>query len=394
MNIVDIVLVLLLVLAAFSGYRQGLVTALLTLIGAVGGAMLGIRLAPLLIDQVPDSAAKIAIAIALMVAGVGLGELLGSWLGSLITRRLRWRPVRAVDRGLGLVGQAIAVLAVAWLIALPLAAAPVPWLSSQIRTSAVLGGVDRVMPPAAQDVSARLRTVFVGPDFPAILAPLAPAPNTPVERPDPGLGHNAAALGARESIVKVRALAPACSQAMEGTGFVIAPGVVVTNAHVVAGASTVRIDTGTGRLATSVMAFDPEVDLAVLAVPDLTAPPLSIATEPAASGDSAVAAGYPLDGPFTLSPMRVRSKIMLTGPDITGEHTVTREVYTLRGQVRPGNSGGPLLAPDGTVLGVIFGAAIDNPNVGFALTADEIRPVIAASRTGPVPVATGACLVH
>ncbi len=391
MNVADFVIVLLLIGAAISGYRQGLITAMLTLVGAIGGALLGIRIAPLLAGQMSDGGAKVAVGIALLVAGVGVGELAGQWLGSLLTRRITWRPAVAVDRGLGLVGHTVAVLIVTWLIAVPLAATPFPWLSSQIRSSAVLSGVNQAMPPSAVEVSGQLRALFVGPNFTQILAPLAPAPDIPVEAPDEALGGNTAAVDQRGSILKIRAIAPSCSQQMEGSGFVVADGVVVTNAHVVAGSASVRVQAAGQLRAATVVRYDPEVDIAVLRVPGLSARPMQFAPRPASAGDDAIAAGYPLDGPFTLTPARIRAEFNLRGPNIYSSKTVVREVYTLRAVVRPGNSGGPLLAPDGTVLGVVFGAAIDNPEVGFALTAEEVAPVIQEGMASRKSVDTGAC---
>lgn len=394
MNIADVVLVLLLIGAAASGYRRGFVTAVATLVGAVAGALVGVRVAPAIADMASEPTAQLVIGIALLIVGVGAGELVGQWVGSLVTRHVTWRPAVAVDRGLGLVGHTVGVLVVAWLVAVPLAAAPLPWLSTQIRSSAVLAGVNNVMPPAAERLSGQLRAMFVGSDFPQILSPLAPAPDTPVGTPDPALADRPAIESRQASILKIRADAPQCSQAMEGSGFVVAPGVVVTNAHVVAGSSTVRVDSGSGALTATVVRYDPDVDLAVLKVRGLGAPPLTFAGTPASSGDDAVAAGYPLDGPFTVAPQRIRAEILLQGPNIYSTDTVTRQVYTLRGSVRPGNSGGPLLAPDGQVLGVVFGAAIDNPDVGFALTAAEVAPDIAAGRASTAPVSTGACTGH
>lgn len=394
MNIADVVLVLLLIGAAASGYRRGFVTAVTTLVGAVAGALVGVRLAPAVAGLVSEPPAQLVIGIALLIAGVGVGEMVGQWVGSLISRHVTWRPAVAVDRGLGLVGHAIGVLIVAWLVAVPLAAAPLPWLSTQIRSSSVLAGVNDVMPPEAERLSGQLRALFVGSDFPQILSPLAPAPDSPVQTPDPTLSQNPTIAAKRTSILKVRADAPRCSQAMEGSGFVAGPGMVVTNAHVVAGSSTVRVEAASGPLAATVVHYDPDMDLAVLRVRGLAAPALTFSSDAAVSGDDAVAAGYPLDGPFTLSPIRIRSEILLQGPNIYSTDTVTRQVYTLRGSVRPGNSGGPLLTPDGQVLGVVFGAAIDNPDVGFALTAAEVQPDIAASRTATAPVSTGACAGH
>jgi S1-C subfamily serine protease len=296
-----------------------------------------------------------------------------------------------VDRTLGLFGNALAVLLVIWLIAVPLAAVPLPALSSAIRGSAVLGKVDDVIPSQAQDLSTRLREVFNSSGFPAILDPLTPTPNTAVDPPDQQVVSSAGVDAAGESILKVRAVAQSCARRMEGTGFVIGRGKVMTNAHVVAGSDRAVVETAEGSLDATVVLYDPQTDLAVLDVPDLTAPGLTFASGRAASGDDAIVAGFPLDGPYTLTPARVRSIIQLRGPNIYSSETVTREVYTLRAQVRPGNSGGPLLAPDGTVLGVIFGAAIDETDVGFALTAQEVAPVVQAGLADESAASTQSC---
>lgn len=397
MNIADVVLVLILLGAAASGYRRGLVAMLTAMAGAVLGAVIGIKLAPQAGSLVHHPAGRIAISIAIVLAAVGVGQMVGRWAGSRLAGLLSWRPVQAVDRGLGMVGQTVAVLVVIWLIAVPLAALPLPWLSAQIRTSAVLAEVDGVMPPQAQQISARLRALFVGTGLPQILDPLTPAPDTPVAPPDPALARDPALAALAASIPKIHAESRACAQAMEGSGFVVAPGRVVTNAHVVAGSSTVTVQVADGRsLRATVVEFDPEVDIAVLSVPSLAAAPLTLADDPAgaSAGDDAAAAGYPLGGPFTLSPMRLRATIRLTGPDIYGADTVTREVYTLRGTIRPGNSGGPLLDADGAVIGVVFGAAIDKPDVGFALTLRQAMMPIAKGVNARQAADTGSCVAR
>ena len=390
-NVVDVVVVLLVVAAAIAGYRQGFITAIFTLVTAIAGAVVAIWVAPALMELVQDSTAKIAIGIACVIVGVGVGEIAGSTVGRAISRKIDWRPAQAVDRTLGLFGNALAVLLVIWLIAVPLAAVPLPALSSAIRGSAVLGKVDEVIPSQAQDLSSRLREVFNSSGFPAILDPLAPTPNTAVDPPNQQVVSSAGVDAAGGSILKVRAVAESCARRMEGTGFVIGRGKVLTNAHVVAGSDRAVVETGSGNLDATVVLYDPQTDLAVLDVPDLTAPALTFASTPAASGDDAIVAGFPLDGPYTLTPARVRSTIQLRGPNIYSSATVTREVYTLRAQVRPGNSGGPLLAPDGTVLGVIFGAAIDETDVGFALTAAEVAPVVQAGLADDTAASTQRC---
>ncbi len=315
-------------------------------------------------------------------------------VGRAISKRISWRPAQAVDRTLGLFGYAFAVLIVIWLIAVPLASVPLPWLSSAIRSSTVLARVDEVMPDQAQDVSTQLREVFNDSGFPAILDPLAPTPNTSVDPPDPSLGATPEVAAAAQSILKVRAVAECCSRRMEGTGFVIGPGRVMTNAHVVAGSNRAGVEVDGGTLDGTVVLYDAHRDLAVLDVPELATlgvPALRFAADPAAAGDDAIVAGYPLDGPYTLTPARVRATIQLRGPNIYSDETVTREVYTLRGEVLPGNSGGPVLRPDGTVLGVIFGAAIDETDVGFALTAAEVAPVVEAGLDDDSAASTEAC---
>lgn len=390
-NVVDVIVVLLVVAAAIAGFRQGFITAIFTLVTAIAGAVVAIWIAPYLMDLVQDSTAKIAIGIACVIVGVGVGEIAGSTVGRAISRTIDWRPAQALDRALGLFGNALAVLLVIWLIAVPLAAVPFPWLSSAIRGSAVLGKVNEVIPNQAQDLSTRLREVFNSSGFPAILDPLAPTPNTAVDPPDQQVVASPAVEVAGRSIMKVRAIAQSCARRMEGTGFVIGPGKVMTNAHVVAGSDRAVVETDAGSLEATVVLYDPQTDLAVLDVPDLTAPALQFAAERASSGDNAIVAGFPLDGPYTLSAARVRSTVQLRGPNIYSDATVTREVYTLRAQVRPGNSGGPLLAPDGTVLGVIFGAAIDETDVGFALTADEVAPVVQAGLADDTAASTLSC---
>ncbi|MET3807118.1 S1-C subfamily serine protease [Nakamurella sp. UYEF19] len=391
MNFVDALVIVLLLAAAWSGFRRGFINSSIALIGAVGGAVIGIRLAPLLMSHVDQSAAKVALGIACVIVGVGIGEIAGATVGKALAGRITWRPAKALDHGLGLVGHTIAVLVVTWMIAIPLGSTPYPWLASAVRSSSVLGAVDDVMPDGVRDISSRMRQLFDDSGFPAILDPLTPTPDVNVGPPDSTLAVSAALRTSGQSVLKVRGVATSCTRRIEGSGFVIAPGKFLTNAHVVAGTDRLVIEQGRTSLPATVVVYDPNRDLAVLDVPGLTRPALTFATAPAKAGDSAAPAGYPLDGPFTITPGRIRSEITLNGPNIYSSATVNRDVYTLRANVRAGNSGGPLLAADGTVIGVVFGAAIDKPDIGFALTAAEVAPVVAAGLVDHTAAATGAC---
>ena len=207
----------------------------------------------------------------------------------------------------------------------------------------MLGAVDEVMPNSVRDVSTRMRQLFDDSGFPAILDPLTPTPDVQVSAPDPTLAATPALRKSGLSVLKVRGIAPSCSRQIEGSGFVIGPGKLITNAHVVAGTSRLTVQQGDSSLPATVVVYDPNRDLAVLDVPGLTRPALEFAGKSAKEGQSVAAAGYPLDGPFTISPGRIRSEITLNGPNIYSSTTVTRDVYTLRANVRAGNSGGPLL---------------------------------------------------
>lgn len=393
MNFVDALVIVLLLGAAWSGFRRGLISSLISLVGAIGGAVAAIRLAPLLMSRVDDSAAKVAIGIACVVIGIGIGEVAGSTLGRALSERVTWRPAKALDHGLGLIGHTLAIVVVTWIAALPLAAVPYPPLASAVRSSVVLGEVDKVMPDGLRDLSTRMRQLLDTSGFPAILEPLAPSPDVAVGTPDAGLAASAPLRRAGNSVVKVRGVAQSCSRQVEGSGFVIGPEKLMTNAHVVAGTDRVAVEVGRTTLPATVVLYDPNRDLAVLDVPGLTRPALTFAAKAARPGQSAAPAGYPLDGPFTITPGRVSSDIVLRGPNIYSSATVSRKVYTLRSAVRPGNSGGPLLATDGSVLGVVFGAAYQ-PDVGFALTAAEVAPDVAAGLTDDTAADTGRCTVE
>lgn len=392
MTFIDAIIVVLILWAALSGMRQGLIVAGLSLVGAVGGAILALRLAPLVMGQLDDTGARVALGIACVIVGVGLGELAGSSVGRALSRKVTWQPAVVVDRSLGLVGHTLAVILVTWLVALPLAAAPIPWLSSAVRSSTLLKMIDDGMPSGAQQISAVLGRALGESGLPTILEPLGRTPDSAVAAPDPALARSAAVLSARPSIVKVMADAPQCSRGMEGTGFVIAPGKVMTNAHVVAGSATTTVQTESETLSATVVLYDPETDLAVLSVPELQENALTFDAQDQPSGTDAIVAGFPLNGPFTVVPARVATSFVLRGPDIYDADTVRREVYTLRGVVRPGNSGGPLLASDGSVIGVVFGTAPDVADVGYALTGAEVADVLSVGRNDTSRASTGACI--
>ncbi|SFP66212.1 Colicin V production protein [Amycolatopsis arida] len=392
MNWVDVLVVLLAVLAALSGARQGVVIALPAFLGVILGAVAGIKVAPMVVELFENPAARVAFAVATMVFLVALGETLGVWVGTKVKRGISSAKLSGADSALGAIVQGAVVFVVAWIIALPLTSvAALPGLASAINNSTVLGGVNSVMPRFAHGLPNDLRRLLDESGLPSVLAPFQQAPITEIEPPDESLQSSPVVRQLRDSVVKIRGSAPSCSRSLEGSGFVVAPQRVMTNAHVVAGTDEVAVETTAGRFPARVVYYDPETDVAILAVPGFTAPPLRLSPEDAAAGDDAIVLGFPLDGPYTARPARVRQRVNLRGPDIYDEKTVQRDVYTVRGQVRSGNSGGPMVDERGRVVGVVFGASVEDRDTGFVLTADEVRPEIEAAPGFGARVSTGRC---
>lgn len=395
MSWVDLVVIGLALIAAVSGWRHGLAVAALSFVGVLGGAIIGVRLAPVLASGIENPTVRIVLSIAVVVLLVALGEATGVFFGRRIRDRITGERVLAVDSTLGSILQAVTVVLAAWLVALPLASASFPGLAAGVRGSEVLRAVDGVMPAGAKQLPDELRRLLDDSDFPNVLSPFAETPITEIGPPDATLVRSPAIRLVGESVLKVRAKAPSCQRQMEGTGFIIGPRLVMTNAHVVAGSATALVETAGRDLAADVVYYDPRTDLAVLRVGRaLRADPLTFEPAPAKAGDDAIVLGYPLDGNFTVTPARVRQSIKLKGPDIYESGEVVRDVYTVRAKVLSGNSGGPMINTEGRVTGVVFGAAVDDPETGFVLTVDQVAPAVQKVLSlgdNPAEVGTGSC---
>lgn len=213
----------------------------------------------------------------------------------------------------------------------------------------------------------------------------------PVDAPDANLANSPVVAAVRSSVVKVRGVADRCQKIFEASGFVVAPSAVMSTAHEVAGADISFVEVDGKTYDAQVVSYDPIADVSILGVPNLTAQPLQFADSGARSGTDAIVLGYPGDGELVAAPARIRQVIELDGPDIYRSMTTTREVYTIRGAVAQGSSGGPLIDVDGRVLGVVFGAAVDDRETGFALTAKEVARQM-ANVGNTRPVFTGECL--
>jgi S1-C subfamily serine protease len=388
---IDVALVLLMLLFAISGYRQGFVIGALSFAGFFGGALIGLQLGPFVAQRFADDAVRVVVSLIAIFGLAVLGQAHAGWLGTHLRHAITSRVGRRVDDAGGAVVSVLAVLVVAWLVAVPLGTSSLPWLASSVRNSAILHGVNRVMPQQAQALSQALRETVDTQGFPEVFGELSPTRAREVAAPDPRLAGSKVVANARPSVVKVLGTAPSCSRRIEGSGFVYAEERVMTNAHVVAGTRSVEVEIGDEKLDGRVVVYDPNRDLAVLYVPGLDAPVMPFAQRDAQANADAIVLGFPLDGPFNAQSARVRDLGDITGPDIYDSKDVTREIYTIRALVRSGNSGGPLVGTNGQVLGVIFAAAADDRNTGFAVSAQEASPVATAGQSRTRATGTGAC---
>jgi S1-C subfamily serine protease len=388
----DIAVLAVAFVAAISGWRSGALGSLLSFVGVLLGAVAGVLLAPHLVAQISAPRAKLFAALFLILALVVVGEVAGVVLGRAVRSAIRSDGVRFFDSLIGMALQLVVVLTAAWLLATPLTQSKdQPALAAAVRGSRVLAEVNDMAPPWLKTVPRRLSALLNTSGLPAVLEPFSRTPVVAVATPDAALAGNPVVAATAPSVVKVHAIAPSCQKVLEGSGFVLSPDRVMTNAHVVAGADTVTVAVNGNPYDATVVDYDPSVDIAILAAHNLPAQPLAFADETAKTGTDALVMGYPGGGDFQATPARVREIIQLSGPDIYRNATVTREVYTVRATVEQGNSGGPMIDTNGRVLGVVFGAAVDDNDTGFVLTAKEVSAQLAKiGDTQAVP--TGACV--
>jgi S1-C subfamily serine protease len=391
---IDVVLLFVAAWYAISGYRQGLVVSALSLGGFLGGALLAMLAVPVATQGLTPGLHRSFVVLVGVLLLAWLGQLLGAVIGGKVREQLTFRPVQVVDQMLGAVAGLVSVGLVAWFVGGALRASPSPVVARAVASSKVLAAVDGVIPDQLTTLANGFRDAVAGSSFPRVFAGVAPERILAVPQPDAGAMPPSLLAKAQRSIVKVTGEARSCSRGQEGSGFVVAAERVATNAHVVAGVRAPKVQVrGMGwRYDARVVLFDAKRDIAVLAVPGLTAPALRLGRD-LDSGADAVVAGFPRNGPFTPSPARVRSVIEATGEDIYGQPGVARQVYSLYAEVEPGNSGGPLLAVDGSLAGIVFAKSLDDPATGYALTLGESRQDLLIGAAATDPVSTGGCAV-
>jgi S1-C subfamily serine protease len=385
--VLDVMLVLVFIGALVNGYRSGILGTAAGLVGLIAGGIAAYFVMPWItgIVPVPEWRAPAAIIAALVL--LSLGSWLGAVVGSALRHGARAVKLGVLDRVLGAIGNLLVTAFVVALVGSGVSAMGVPVLSPAVASSRVLQVLDDVTPAPARTLLAELRTAALGGAIPWLVDVLE-APRESPELPT-GVIDDAELARAAASVVRITGPAFECGSSLSGSGFVVAENRIVTNAHVVAGVTEPIVEApGQPAVEGRVVAFDPENDLALIAVEGLATPPLAIA-QPAAGADVAVA-GYPFGGPFELRPARVMSSGPVTINE--GGSTSTRDIMTLAADVDHGNSGGPVLTLDGAVGGVVFAKADSVDNVGFAIPVATLAPLAAEAPSLSAPVASGSCV--
>jgi S1-C subfamily serine protease len=389
LNLLDWLLVVLVLTYALSGYWQGFVTGAFATAGLLLGGLFGVWVAPLALGDANPSLLVSLGALFIVILAASLGQALLQFSGARIRDRIRWQPIRALDAVGGAVLSGVAVLLVAWALGVAIAGAGIGGITPMVRSSAVLARVDETLPTAADGLLGAFNNVVGTSFFPRYLEPFAPerivevAPGPQRILTDPDVED------AAPSVLKIRGTNE-CGRGVEGSGFVYAEDRVMTNAHVVAGVDDPEVELGGSTVPAEVVYYNPDLDVAVLALETGTLSALDLDAT-AQSEDGVAILGYPQDGPYDVQSGRIRAEQRLRSPDIYGDGTVIREVFSLRGLVRPGNSGGPIVSSAGDVVGVVFAASVTDRDTGYALTSEQVSRSAELGISNTQEVSTGDC---
>jgi len=389
-RLLDVLVVIVLLLYLGEGWRNGFLRSLAAIVGLVAGAAAAFFSIPLVGAIVPDPFWRTFLVVSVAVAFILLGAMLGGTIGRALQRRGERTPLRPLERLGGAFANLVVGALITALIAGSVASLGIPVLSQAVSNSWVLQAIQTVTPEPVTAALARLRSAVLTQGLPVIsggYGGITKSPGVPQVATD-----TAALTAAAASVVRVNGTAYACGQNQSGSGFVIAKDRIVTNAHVVAGVQQPVVQAPNGQtLDGRVVYFDPDNDLAVIAVTGLNAGALSLS--PALGiGTKAVVDGYPYGGPFTSGGAQVLANSDESVENIYNTKRTIRELYTLAADIEPGNSGGPLLAGDGRIAGIVFAKSADDPNLGYAMTDTLLAPVVQRAPTLNSAVSSGTCV--
>ncbi len=389
MNLLDWLLVVLVLAYALSGYWQGFITGAFATGGLLLGGLFGVWLAPVALGDANPSLMVSLGALFIVILAASLGQAVLQFAGARIRAKITWQPARALDAVGGALLSALAVLLVSWALGVAISGSRIGGITPLVRNSTVLSHVDEVMPAAADGALQAFNDVVGTSFFPRYLEPFAPERIIEVGPGPKRLLDDPDVERAGASVLKIRGTNE-CGRGVEGSGFLYAGNRLMTNAHVVAGIDDPEVVVDDEAVPADVVYYNPDIDVAVLSFDSRELPALRFDRGGEAS-DGVAVLGYPQDGPYHVEPARIRSEQRLRSPNIYGEGAVIREVFSLRGRILPGNSGGPIVSSAGDVVGVVFAASVTDHDTGYALTADQVSAAAAAGLTSSSQVSTGGC---
>ena len=384
---VDIIIIIFLVSALLRGREIGFVQQLCSTVGFFGGLLIGALLEPHTVQLVhgPLSRAFVTLGTTLGCAFILLAA--GEYAGVVLKQKVQHRRLNSADNVLGALLSTVSVLVAVWLAASILIRMPYPTLQNDLRSSRIIALLTRSL-PAAPNIVAGLGHLIDPNGFPDVFIGSEPNPPDHINLPSSS-ALNAAVEKDKASVVKIEG--QGCGGIVEGSGFVVGNNLVATNAHVVAGIKHPYVQDANGTHSTTAVWFDPDLDFAVLRVSNLAGSPLVISAAKVARNTPAAVLGYPGGGGFTADPASVLDQFTASGRNIYNQGNTDRDIYEIAADIIPGNSGGPLVDAEGTVIGVVFAESTTYNHVGYALTTTQPMQEINQAAAQNQPVSTGSC---
>lgn len=390
MNVLDLVLLVALALAAYRGFRQGALSQVAAFGGAAVGLIVGATLAPRIAPRFVDQPGPVLalVTLGLLLLFIAIGQTMGLAIGSRLRHAVAAAGAGSVDRTAGVAVGITGILLTIWLLGSVLVQGPVAPLAKQVRQSTIVAAVVDAM-PQPPDLFGRVGNYLDQHGFPTVFSGIGGSIAPPVDAPGRGAVAAAQRAGSQST---VQVVANGCGGVSSGSGFVAQRGFVVTNAHVIAGGEDVSVRDTDGEYAATPIYIDTDVDLAVLRVRDLRIDAIQWVAEPSERGTNGATLGFPGgQRQMQVKPAAVRSRSTAVGRDIYGRGSVERNILTMSAPVERGDSGGPFVTSDGRVGGVVFAAAAAEPGTGYALTAESVKSTVADAISRNEETGTKSC---
>jgi len=385
MDRVDLLIIVFLISAVFRGLKSGLFQLALSTIGFIGGLLIGSQLSVYVLNNASTSLTKLVLALIIELGCALVLSAVGELLGQKLNNKFVKLHINVINEIAGAVFEIIAVLFIVWIVAPSVSDIQSGNVGYYVQRSFIVKHLDSIL-PVPPDFIARLEQLISPNGFPNVFIGLEPSHTTIAAN---NTVNEQLVVKDEPSVVEVAGTG--CGGVVEGSGFVYSSGIVVTNAHVVAGIKNPKVIDQFGDYNAQTIWFDPNMDLAVLKVAGLNEPALTISTQALATGSSAVSLGFPGGGPLVLNKAVIIDEINAQGRNIYNQGEVTRSIYEIESNVEPGNSGGPLVGPNGEVDGIVFAKSVSQKNLGYALSINQLIPSINQARAHQSPVSDGAC---